>query len=101
VIAGRDLEIGGRAAVRLELGKPRRMRGHTDYYCPFRISGLGRTRTSYACGVDPIQAIQLALQKAAVILTTSAEARGGQLTWLGERGDFGLPLPASLRSGKT
>src|SRR5215831_9494203 len=39
------------------LGKPRRMKGHQDWECPFCIKGAGMTRLEFGYGVDALQAL--------------------------------------------
>src|SRR6059036_3868983 len=44
------------------LGKPRRMKGHQDWECPFRIKGPGVARLEFGYGVDALQALTTALE---------------------------------------
>jgi len=44
------------------LGKPRRMKGHQDWECPFRIKGAGVARLEFGYGVDALQALTTALE---------------------------------------
>ncbi len=53
-------------------------------------------RKSYAFGVDSVQALTLAMQKAHVDLLASPQSESGLLTWLGMR-EFHLPLPANVK----
>lgn len=63
VIARRRLAIAGspRRAVMVSLGQPRRIRGTSDWECPFRISGDGIRLFDYGYGVDAMQALITAL----------------------------------------
>jgi hypothetical protein len=68
-----------------------------DYRCGYEIIWPDRTRSSYATGIDAVQALLLAMQKAHVELQVSPEYKSGALSYLGER-DLGLPLPPSSSS---
>src|SRR5206468_4954142 len=43
--------------------KPRRMKGHQDWECPFRIKGAGVARLEFGYGVDALQALTTALKE--------------------------------------
>jgi hypothetical protein len=82
----------GRAVV-LIISKPRRWR--QDWICDFRIEGIPDGHGSHA-GVDPLQALQLAITAARMML----DASGLPLVWLeGEPGDVGIPLPVPTTYG--
>lgn len=61
-----------------------------DWRCDYRIEWPGRIRSSYAFGVDSVQALLLAMQMARADLTNAEEVKGRRLTWLGQS-DLGLP----------
>jgi hypothetical protein len=64
IIAERRLHIHGAPArtVVVSLGEPRKMRGSSDYQCPFRIEGAGIRQLERGCGIDAFQAITMALE---------------------------------------
>ncbi|HZB90771.1 MAG TPA: hypothetical protein VE397_04970, partial [Stellaceae bacterium] len=95
VIAKRVLTRSGKRKVIVEIGKPRRFRGGApDYYCPFRIRGLGKDFISAGAGVDAVQALELAFVAIGSRLYFSPQGKAGELTWdAGEvPGDLGFPL---------
>ncbi len=67
-----------------------------DFRCDYQIVWPDRERNSHAFGIDVVQALILAMQKAHVELLASPEYKAGMLRWLGER-DLGLPLPSSAK----
>jgi hypothetical protein len=92
VIAMRALRLGKGGKVTVVVGKPKKFRGESDYYCPYRIVGIGDEIVRHAGGVDPIQALQLAFRQIGARLSASKEAKAGKLTWDAgnEKGDFGF-----------
>lgn len=95
-IAQRELELEGGEKVIVVIGKPERLLGEDDFYCPYQITGLGDAKVRYASGVDAVQALWLVLQMIGSDLYTSSEARDGKLTWNDER-VLGFPVPDSIR----
>ena len=96
VIATRSLNLADEKdrVVVVLIGRPRQFPDSTDYYCPFQITGIGSERVKYAGGVDPVQALQLALLKAGADLYALDRKTGGRLRWDGgEPGDLGFPKP--------
>jgi hypothetical protein len=82
----------GRLVV-LIISRPRRWR--QDWICHFRIEGIPDGHGSHP-GVDPLQALQLAIISARTML----DASGLPLVWLeGEPGDVGIPLPVPTTYG--
>jgi hypothetical protein len=67
-----------------------------DFACPFRIEGLGDSKTRYAAGVDEIQSLLLALKLIGTILHTSDENQQSRLKSLDDEGSLGFPLPSNL-----
>src|SRR3990172_8383800 len=61
----------------------------SDWGCAVQITGLNRTwrRPKYIFGIDGLQALHLAMKCATAVL----ESKESELSWLGERGDLGLP----------
>src|SRR5690242_6077394 len=81
------------------LGKPQQLPDHEDYYCPYQIRGAGSGKVRYACGVDPFQALFLALSTLEVEVEALNKEVGGKLRWeCGEKGGLGFPAvpPAKL-----
>lgn len=90
IVAERILARAGRAdsLVRVLVGKPKKDRASDNYFCPYRIEGLGREQVQQAWGVDAIQALQSAMQAIRVELEPHAEG----LEWLGgQGGTLGFP----------
>jgi hypothetical protein len=94
VVARRELLLSGRKKVTVEIGKPRKFRGSPDYFCPFRIRGIGDDFLSRTGGIDAIQALELVMTHIGSLLYYSEEAKAGKLTWDAGRvdGDLGFPL---------
>lgn len=44
------------------LGKPKPFDDSRDYYCPYRITGIGSEAIRYAPGVDSVQALEEAVR---------------------------------------
>ena len=80
----------------LQLAKPRPFPDGRDYYCVYRLQGLGDgDHTGRAGGVDGMQALYLAMQMAHVSLVCSCAYKEGRLTWLGSF-DLGLPVMQAI-----
>jgi len=74
------------------LGKPKQLPQHSDYYCPYQIKGVGSETVRYTCGIDPFQALQLAIRSLAGDLDVLNRSLGGNLRWEGdENGWLGFP----------
>ena len=100
VIATRSLTLLENQAppteVLVSLGKPQPTPGHSDYYCPYQIKGAGSEKVKHSCGVDPFQALQLALSTLAVELEVLNKELGGRLRWeCDDKGDLGFPTRPS------
>ncbi|CAN0455316.1 unnamed protein product, partial [Ectocarpus fasciculatus] len=81
--------------VRLFVGAPVRAEdAHEDWHCDYKIDGLGSAKVRRAVGVDPIQAITLALTYLSTTLYFSDDYKEGKLSW--DNGmtpaDLGLPI---------
>lgn len=99
IIATRELDLANsEAKVMVHIGKPEKYPDSSDYYCPFRIAGLGKERANRAGGVDAVQALLLALKMVGAELYTSKEAKDGHLKWVGSSGDgdLGFPVPVGF-----
>lgn len=97
VIATRTLSLledeGPPSEVFVLLGKPRQLPDHSDYYCPYQIKGAGVEKVMHTCGIDPFQALQLALSALGVELEVLNKRLGGKLRWdCGSEGDLGFPV---------
>ncbi len=94
VFVERQFELGDGATVVLRFLRPEP--DGNDYRCDYKIVWPDRERSAYAMGVDAVQALLLAMQRAHMDLLVSPERKAGSLLYLGER-DLGLPLPPSSR----
>lgn len=63
-----------------------------EFQCRWTIGWPDRTRDSYACGIDGIQALMLAMRTVHTELVESEAYRSGKLTYLGQA-DLDLPAP--------
>jgi hypothetical protein len=93
-VATRKLILSNEKTVTVKIGKPKKFGGgNASYYCPYQILGMGDELVKYAGGVDRVQALQLTLVQIGVRLSTSKEAKAGELSWEAgsEKGDFGFP----------
>jgi hypothetical protein len=76
------------------LGKPKQLRDHCDFYCPYQIKGAGDEKVRYSCGIDAFQSLQLVIWTAGVELEVINKNLAGKLGWEGdEKGCFGFPEP--------
>jgi hypothetical protein len=90
VVAERVLEFRSTPAreITVKIGRPE---PHgDDWACPFQILGFDRRHGLRAYGVDPFQALLLAIRAVSAELDAAARREGGCFTWLGEPGD-GFP----------
>jgi hypothetical protein len=93
VIAERVFTAGDND-VRLEVFRPEPdPRG--DYRCCYTLRGAGLERDFRGYGVDPMQALLLALANAHVDLLAFRRDAGIPITWLDMR-DLGLPLASGV-----
>jgi hypothetical protein len=98
VIASRRLTLaqqeGPPSEVLVLLGKPQQSPGFDDFYCPYQITGAGLNRVWYSCGVDTMQALQLALGTLEVEVEVLNKNLGGRLRWNDdEKGWLGFSKP--------
>jgi hypothetical protein len=90
----RRMELGEASEVVLRFARP--IPHGQDFRCEYAIIWPSGTRSTRAFfGVDAVQALIVAMKAAHSELLASAEARSGQLQWLGTP-DLGLPLPDGL-----
>jgi hypothetical protein len=98
IIAKRKLSLTPGEKVVVIIGQPRPFPDCDDFFCPFKVEGLGHGRVIRAGGVDAIQALELALRMIGAVLYTSEEYKDGRLTWEGgTNGSLGFPVPANIR----
>lgn len=85
---------GGTGQIVVEIGTPVPFpdASHGDWYCPFRIDGMGQRREGSMAGVDALQALLLAIS--AVKVHLQLISKGAKLTWL-DGNDLGISLSAS------
>lgn len=88
VVARRSLDYrpkrGPGGKVTVEIGRPARDPGGADWYCPWRIAGLGHERRFAAFGVDQMQALILCLAGVSSEVTLWGE-KDPDLMWMGSR----------------
>lgn len=83
VVARRIFEHVDGRKVELIIGKPEMFPEGDDYYCPFKVEGIGDEKVRRSGGVDAVQAIILALQRAAMYLNSLDDVKRGDVHWLG------------------
>lgn len=84
----------GRDKVLCSIDKP--VADGDDFRCDYRIVFPTRERRAHAYGVDGVQALTLAMQRAHMDLLSAPERRNETLLWLGME-DLGLPLPSNVQ----
>ena len=92
VIAESVFELGDKA-VPMRLFAP--LPDRESFRCDYEIDWPENSRHHYAMGVDSLQALTLALQKAHVDLLAGARDREVPISWYGGE-EPGLPLPKNL-----
>ena len=96
VIASRSLEFRGAAGavseVVVEIGRPFLNTESKSgcYWCPYRIRGLGESKTRGIAGVDSAQALVLTLHTISAELEDFGRRHGGSVRWL-DGDDLGFP----------
>ncbi len=76
------------------LGKPNQLPDFPDFYCPYQFKGAGSEseKVRYICGIDPFQALLLAIRALECDLDLLNKELGGNLRWEGdEKGWLGFP----------
>jgi len=103
----RNLDIGQVSATReiarlgeskryllVEIGVPQQFEDEPrDWYCVYRISGPDHHRRFASCGIDGVQALQLAVAAVGAELLAINKKLGGTLRWLDQK-DLGFPIPS-------
>ena len=99
VIATRELSLDGKRTVTVLIGKPQQLPDGEDWYCPHQKVGIGSGTVKCAIGIDPVQALALALSMVGAELYCSAEYEAGRLRWDCGRveGDLGFPVPPNIQ----
>ncbi|MEL6642583.1 MAG: hypothetical protein AAFQ79_01500 [Pseudomonadota bacterium] len=93
IFASRTFEIGGQA-VECRFHKPER--DGIDYSCQYEIDWPSAPVTKRAFGVDQVQALLMAMQKAHVELLHARDAKAMTVTWL-EDENLSLPIPENVK----
>ncbi|HEY5721274.1 MAG TPA: hypothetical protein VIT45_03040 [Allosphingosinicella sp.] len=94
IIARRELSLSGGDPVLIEIGIPFEVKlEHSEYRCPYRITGIGSGRVRASIGIDALQALMLALQVIGSDLYSSEEYRTGRLSWFADDWSRSLGLP--------
>ncbi len=89
----RQFELSDGARVVVRFNEP--VADQQDFRCDFEIAWRDDIHKSHAFGIDAVQAILMAMQKAHIDLLASSHAKAEEITWLGNR-DLGLALPANI-----
>ena len=66
-----------------------------DFRCRYEIDWPEKLYRGHAYGVDAVQALLLAMQKAHTELLTARENDGRKITWLDMR-SLGMPIPKTI-----
>jgi hypothetical protein len=93
VIATRSFEVDGKPGFTIRIGRPALAPEGDCWFCHYDIEGPLTKRQGRFGGEDAMQALVNALYCLAVDVELSAENTMGKLSWLGNKTDFGLPLP--------
>lgn len=97
VIAMRKLRIKDEPTreVVVMIGKPQPFPDSDDYYCPYKIAGIGQEVIRYAGGVDAVQAMEEVIRVLPAELSALLQKHPG-LRWEdGPAGDFGFRGPVA------
>ena len=93
VIARRTLRGTNGVPVVVEIEEPFAVDEGAAYFCQVRVPGLASVNIPPAGGEDSLQALTNAIQAAGAYLYTCDEFKAGELKWLSDDGDLGLPRP--------
>jgi hypothetical protein len=94
IIARRELSLSGGGHVLIEIGIPFEVKfEHPEYWCPYRITGIGSGRVRRTVGIDAVQALMLALQIIGSDLYACEEYKTGRLRWVTNDWSRSLGLP--------
>lgn len=99
IIATRNLNLSlksGEESVGISIYAPESQ--DETWVCRYAIEWPGRTRASFAVGVDSVQAIYLAMQKIGMELYVSPYHLSGDLKWEKAGDGYGFPVPKNGRA---
>jgi hypothetical protein len=92
-IATRTLEFDGKPEFTIRIGRPTLAPEGDCWFCRYELDGPWTKRQGRFGGEDAMQALVNALYCMAVDVEVCAENEQGRLSWLGNKENFGLPLP--------
>jgi hypothetical protein len=99
VIARRSYLIDNDDSKRLEVLIFAPFEDQGDYRCRYQVIDSGEiVRNGYALGVDSLQALVLAIERAGVDVTVSDYAKNNRIFWNNQNSDLGLLLPNQSQS---
>jgi Domain of unknown function (DUF6968) len=85
----------GDTEIAIRLFKPEESDG--AWICRYEIDWPSRKQSSFAAGIDSIQALLLALQRIGVEIYTSAYHQTSSLKWFEQMQGYGFPIAHNLR----
>jgi hypothetical protein len=86
----------GNIEVPIRVFKPEKSDG--AWICRYEIDWPSQKQSSFAAGVDSIQALVLVLQRIGVEIYTSAYHETGTLKWFEPTQGYGFPIAHNLRN---
>jgi hypothetical protein len=89
----REFEVDGKS-VECRFFQPEEYK--VDYVCRYEIDWPNNVVTSQSYGVDQVQALLLAMQKAHVELLLARSKKGLRVEWLEEE-NLGLPIASGIQ----
>lgn len=98
IIATRTLQLAddsgssGTAPVVVEIYEPQSGEAEGEFFCWYKICGLGDERLKRCVGVDAVQALLVALVRIGSDLYSRDETKAGRLTWNRDE-NLGIPVP--------
>jgi hypothetical protein len=93
VIATRTLDVNGKPAFHLRIGRPVLEADGETWRCDYAVEGPNTNHRSSFCGVDAVQALLNVIYVLSVEAEMSEENLSERLSWGGQRKHFGLPSP--------
>lgn len=90
----------GTEDIDVQIGWPIKASGEgEDWSCSYRIVGLGSEAIKVAVGIDPLQAMLLALTYISTTIYFSEEFASGKIVWEAgsTKSDLGLPIAENVR----
>lgn len=98
IIATRTLQLSEEKGVSesvpvvVEIYEPQSGEAEYEYFCWYKICGLGDERLKRCVGVDAVQALLVALVRIGSDLYSRDETKAGRLTWNQDE-NLGIPVP--------